>query len=134
MYALVRKLIDGRATRVLGWMTHAERKVGQMQPTVDLDRPEDHAEAPHRLRQIDLGAVRQHGAVASLPLHATQVLDGNPVPLVGSPGSFGGVAPSGSRAREVFLPAVEIEVRGKAARLRARHSYGSPSGGSMSDA
>ncbi len=73
-------------------------------------------------------------AVASLPFHAMQVLDGNPVSFVGSPGSFGGFAPSGSRAREVFLPAVEIEVRGKAARLRARHSYGSPSGGSMSDA
>ncbi len=116
MDALMRELVDGRTTRILWWVTHPESEIGHMQASTDLERPEDHAKAPRRLRQVDLRAVGQHGAVASFALDSAQMVERNPILFVGSPGSLGGLTPSRGCSREVFLPSVGIEMHGEPAR------------------
>jgi hypothetical protein len=121
VYPLVRELVYGRAARVFGRMADTEGEIGETQAPVEMDRPEDHAKAPGGLGQVDLGAVGQHGAIASFCLDATQVLKGNPTLLVGPPCGLGGLAAGSRGPCKVFLPRVGIEVRGKAARRGARH-------------
>ncbi len=82
-------------------VAHAEGEIHELWPALDVYGPEDHAEAPRRLGEVDLGAVGQHGPVPSVLLYAARVLEGNPVSFVAPSGGFGCLAPGRRAAREV---------------------------------
>jgi hypothetical protein len=96
-------------------VAHAESEIHKTWPALDLDRSEDHPEASCRWRQVDLRAVGQHRAVPAVLLYAPQVLQRDAAALIVPSGDFGCLATGGRAAREVFLPSLLIEVRGKAA-------------------
>ncbi len=102
-------------------VAHAEGEIPELWTTLDVDDPEDHAEAPGRLGEVDLGAVGQHGPVPSVLLYAARVLERNPVPFVVPSGGFGCLAPGRRAACEVFLPGILIEVRREAAPAASGH-------------
>ena len=102
-------------------VAHTEGEIRELWTALDVDDPEDHAEAPDRLGEVDLGAVGQHGPVPSVLLYAARVLERNPVPFVVPSGGLGCLAPSRRAAREVFLPGILIEVRGEAAPVGSGH-------------